>query len=116
MLDVTIVALDGRYRWTLVRRVPHGADVVARGVDWYPDEQSCRRGAERIWYAAPEAILAVQQPDGGWRWRLPGPDGAPLAESAQTFADARSCGRAVALLRGDLAGPGRHRAARADTH
>jgi hypothetical protein len=38
-----------------------------------------------------EAIVCVQETGGMWRWRLAAADGAPLAESAESFPDAPSC-------------------------
>jgi uncharacterized protein YegP (UPF0339 family) len=93
------IAIDsdgGRYRWRLVRRTPHGADVLAHGVESYPDPQSCYRAVSRLASAPSEAIQWVA---GRWRWVLGRPDGTPLAESPAVYRDALACGHALAEVR-----------------
>jgi len=89
----------GHYRWRLVRRTPHGADVLARGVRGYPDERSCQDAAGLVGRASGEAMLIVQRSDGHWQWAISGPDGERLAESPAIFTDAAACGRALEDLR-----------------
>jgi hypothetical protein len=107
-LEVTGVGImidqhgDG-YRWRLVRRTGHGADVLARGIRDYPDERGCYHATGMLPAAAGESMLVVQQPDGHWRWVVNGPDGGPLAESPAVFRDAAACGQALADVRRELA-------------
>ncbi|HZN19367.1 MAG TPA: hypothetical protein VFB84_14500 [Micromonosporaceae bacterium] len=93
--QVSVVRENGGYRWMVVRFLPNGADVLARSVAAYPDEASCRAAAGGLRLASPYAMTSVQQEDGGWRWTLTGEQGEPLAESAVTFHDARTCGEAL---------------------
>ncbi|HET8684094.1 MAG TPA: hypothetical protein VFM54_19810 [Micromonosporaceae bacterium] len=93
--QVSVVREDDGYRWTVMRFLPNGADVLARSVAEYPDEASCWAAAGTLRLASPYAMTSVQQEDGGWRWTLTGEEGEPLAESADTFHDARTCGEAL---------------------
>jgi len=94
---------DGGYWWTITpsRQCP---DVLARSTESYPDLAACARAAHQVVTAPPTATGPVRQPDGGWRWVVRGPSGAPVAESAATFDNAATCGYALyelqhALLR-----------------
>jgi len=90
------------YRWRMVQRTPTGADVLARGARSYPDERSCQDAVGALGDVGGGSMLAVQQPDGHWRWVVMGPDGRPLAESPAVFRDAATCGRALGTLQAEL--------------
>jgi hypothetical protein len=99
-----LIDKDGeRYRWRLVRRTPSGADVLARGVRGYLDERDCYLAAAALAEVSAEGMLVVQQRDGHWRWIAHGADGVPLAESPATYRDAAACGRALAVVRREVA-------------
>jgi hypothetical protein len=94
---------DGvRYRWRIVQRTATGADVLARSTSSYADTQSCWDAVETLRHVTGTGMLALQQPDGHWRWVAHGPDGRPLAESPAVFSDAATCGRALRSLRWEL--------------
>ncbi len=94
------VDTDGvRYRWRLIRRHPHGADLVARGVDSYPDRESCYRAVGLLADPDGDTTPALHLRGGGWRWVVRGPDGAPLAESPAVYRDAATCAHALAEVR-----------------
>jgi hypothetical protein len=94
-MDVAIVDADGRYRWLLLEQPGPEGPVLARSTLEHRNESACLGEVDALSDASPEAMCAVQQPDGSWRWRLAGPDGYALAESATVFPDARSCGQAL---------------------
>lgn len=103
-MDMTFVQEDRGYRWLLAH--DSGADgLLARAATVAPDEESCRAAACRLREAPSEAIVCVQQQDGRWRWRLAGPDGTMLAESAVAFADAPTCRLSALLMQRVLADP-----------
>jgi hypothetical protein len=102
MLHLSSTGSDGRWQWTLVRFTDCGAEVLACGARIYPTEESCRAAARLLCYTPLAAMLAVQQPDGRWRWLLLGDDGHPVAESPITFGDAASCGRVLVEVQQDL--------------
>ncbi len=102
MVRVSVMHVDGGYRWALTRFTSYGADVLARGLSEYSDEDSCRTAARCLATVSPATILAIQQADGRWRWRLSGDDGEVLAESAETYGDAASCGHAIVEIQREL--------------
>jgi hypothetical protein len=89
-MDVWIVQEGPEYRWFLAPGT-RGDGPLARGAMGCADEASCRVSAAALTEAPGEAIVCVQEHDGGWRWRLAAADGTPLAESAGSFADAPAC-------------------------
>jgi uncharacterized protein YegP (UPF0339 family) len=93
------IAIDrdgGGYRWRLIRRTPHGADVLAHGAETYPDPQSCYRAVCRLANAPSKAIQRV---GGRWRWVLRRPDGTAVAQSPAVYRDPTACGHALAEVR-----------------
>jgi hypothetical protein len=88
-MDVWVVPEGTGYRWLVSHTQREGP--LARSARLWPDEAACRASAALLTDAPGEAIVCVQEPDGGWRWRLAGADGGPLAESAVRFPQAPAC-------------------------
>ena len=101
-MDVRVVREGAGYRWLLLAGERPEA-VLARAAGTAPDAVSCRAAAELLAEAPSEAIVCVQERDGGWRWRLAAADGTPLAESATRHADAPTCRASALLMQGLLA-------------
>ncbi|HEU0240369.1 MAG TPA: hypothetical protein VFR11_13980 [Micromonosporaceae bacterium] len=95
-------APEGGYQWAITWSPQH-PEAVARGTHAYPDLESCARAAKQVFVAEPGAIRPVEQPTGGWRWVVSGPDGSPVAESSATYDNAATCGYALYELRHALA-------------
>ncbi|MEN3307745.1 MAG: hypothetical protein V7603_3947 [Micromonosporaceae bacterium] len=107
-MDVWVVREDSGYRWLLAggsgRDGSERDDPVARAATVAADEASCRASAVALTEAPGEAIVCVQQADGGWRWQLAAADGAPLAESALAYPDAPTCRVSALAMQRILAG------------
>jgi hypothetical protein len=98
-MDVWVTPEGSGYRWLMSCDWAQNGP-LARAAAVAPDEAACRASAAALSQAPGEAIVCVQQPDGGWRWRLAGADGIPLAESAVAFPEAPECGvSALAMQR-----------------
>jgi hypothetical protein len=91
-------ATEGGYWWTMTSSPQH-PEPMARGTHAYPDLDACVRAAEQVFTAEATATQPVRQSDGGWRWVVNGPDGAPVAESSSTYDNVATCGYALYELR-----------------
>ena len=81
---------ESGYRW-LLAGATRSDGALARAAALAATEATCRASAALLTAAPGEAIVCVQESGGGWRWRLAGADGTPLAESATSFPDAPAC-------------------------
>jgi hypothetical protein len=91
----------GTLRWSLVApQAP--TEPIADGLRSYADVSACQRAAADLLAASPACMMAVQQPDGRWRWSVAGPDGVALAQSSCSFDTAAACGYALHDLRSRL--------------
>lgn len=88
----------GELTWSLVRS-REAPERVADGLRSYSDVDSCCAAAAQMLAARADAMLAVQQPNGSWRWSVRGEDGLPLAQSSMAFETAAACGYALHDLR-----------------
>jgi hypothetical protein len=86
------------WSWVLYAETSTGCDVIARGARAYPDPPAARAGVRALSGTSPAQIQSVQDPDGRWRWRLYGDDGAEAAVSASRFDDARASYRDITRL------------------
>jgi hypothetical protein len=105
-MDVWVVRESAGYRWLLADGSGRQT-ALARAAGIVADEMTCRASAVRLSEAPGEAMLCVQEADGRWRWRLSAADGAPLAESAVSFADAPTCRDSALAMQRVLVSGGR---------
>jgi hypothetical protein len=80
---------DG-WRWSLIRLIPTGADVVAHGCRTHLDEDSCRRDIDELYSLEPQRTVKHHHQDGSWTWSLMSPDGEVIAESRPAASAAAS--------------------------
>jgi hypothetical protein len=93
---------DGEaWRWSLVRLIPAGADVILQGSRPHPDEASCRREVSELIDVCADCMMSVQHPDGSWFWIMYGSTGEPIAHSGR-FETAAASARALHRLRHEL--------------
>jgi hypothetical protein len=83
-------AVITEWSWVLYAGTSTGCDVIARSARAYPDPPAARAAARALASTSPAQILSVQDPDGFWRWRLYGDDGAEAAVSASRFEHAQA--------------------------
>jgi hypothetical protein len=78
------------WRWSLIRLIPTGADVVAHGCRTHLDEDSCRRDIDELYSLDPQRTVTRQHRNGTWTWSLMGPGGEVVVES-RPAASAAAC-------------------------
>lgn len=94
-------AADGLW-WTLVQSADDDGRPLARGVGPCPDVAACRAAVSVL--SGPGLRKSAQQTGADqWRWQVAGADGTVVAESADTFDSAATCGYALYELRSELA-------------
>jgi len=89
------------WRWSLVRLIPAGADVILQGSRPHPDEASCQREVSDLVDGCTDCMMSVQHPDGSWYWIIYGSAGEPIAHSGR-FETAAASARALYRLRHEL--------------